>query len=399
MTDLPARQLPQSLTGAARSAAQPDDIGDVLASIRRLIAQEDGTAPAAVPPAAPLWTAPAPMLRAPSTAALAQAVDAASTRMAATAQRADSLRQAGAQQDAAMQAPRAHLPGGFTAAPAAASPAGAGSRSGDAPDAPLRLRPDALIPPARPVPRSEGRLRLLSVLGTAGAEAAAAPAPADRTGAADIRDSDAAPQWPAAADSSAVPLVSFAADRATSPRQEPKAAPAAVPAARPEHPRTVPAQGQGDVSADATAALHDDSHAPVGNQAASAAPAAVPPARLEQPRTVPAQGQGDVSADATTALHDDSHAPFGNQATSAATDLDPPPPAANDSPAATPEPPQSDGTPDPASLRGLLRAAIRQELRGEIDSLVTGPLHRLIRAEVARAVAEVFGDADRALHR
>ena len=76
---------------------------------------------------------------------------------------------------------------------------------------------------------------------------------------------------------------------------------------------------------------------------------------------------------------------------------EPPAPTMAVEPAALPEadaPPATllaDALPAPASLRGLVRAAIRHEIEGEIDRLVHGPLHRLIRAEVARAVLHMAG--------
>lgn len=126
-----------------------EEPGDVLASIRRLIAQEQASlsvadsGPVAGPVAAPEPTvAPRPIM---DTGTLSQAVDAAALRMADTARRIEAARGTASDQTPA--------------------------------DAPFRLNPDALIPPADR-PFSDARLRLSPALTGLDEDVAATPAPA-----------------------------------------------------------------------------------------------------------------------------------------------------------------------------------------------------------------------------
>lgn len=260
MTELPARHLPATLAAPARPGLADDDLGDVLASIRRLIAREDGDSALAGPSPGAAASRTAPTLRNPGGTGLPTAAqpDPASSAVPLQADPTS------AQPPAPRPAPHGD------AAPLFGASHLTPDRGTVDDSAPLRLRPDALIPPAGTFRRPEGRLRLRSVL--------------------------------------------------------------------------------------------DANEAPGGWAAA-----------------LPHTGPGDT---------DSSHT------------AEPPAPTMAVEPAALPEPPAppstllADAPPAPASLRGLVRAAIRQEIEGEIDRLVHGPLHRLIRAEVARAVAEVFDSTE-----
>lgn len=132
-----------------RPLARGEDIGDVLASIRKLIAQDapgaqggEVGAPAAFTEPAIAMASPriagdlplSPARTAALTNSLAEAVDAAAARMADTARRVEAARAA---------APEAH-------------------------EAPFRLNPDALIPAAAPRHPPEPRLRLSPQLAVVG---------------------------------------------------------------------------------------------------------------------------------------------------------------------------------------------------------------------------------------
>lgn len=132
-----------------RPLARGEDIGDVLASIRKLIAQDapgaqggEAGGPAAVTEPAIAMASPriagdlplSPARTATLTNSLAEAVDAAAARMADTARRVEAAR--------------------------AAAP--------EAPEAPFRLNPDALIPAAAPRHPPEPRLRLSPQLAVVG---------------------------------------------------------------------------------------------------------------------------------------------------------------------------------------------------------------------------------------
>lgn len=357
MTDALRRPPPKS----------PEELGDVLASIRRLIAREQGgqTADPAVPPqpqpgaalavvpdapqaaarvltpkalspadmlvqshgAAPDIPVPpsvvpqpstpqlAPQATPPQTAALSQAVDAAAARMADTARRIEAARAAQ--------------------------------------DTPFRLNPDALIPPAEHAPRDEAagaaRLRLSPTLvapdsdhqAEAGAAApiesvAEAPAPAEPPRRddrpvfahpvsvlhpADAAESDPAPQ----------PARTLLRIVETAEASEP-AAPARAPIAISED--TPPMQIIAE-RADAVAA----------NAAAHPAmPAATAP-----------QAQGWPPAEAPAAA------------------------------------PRNDGNGD--MLRQLLREAVRAELAAEMGQRIDGELRLMVRQEIAAALNSALAEA------
>ena len=168
MTEMPARHLPGTLATPARPGLAADDLGDVLASIRRLIAHEDGDSVLAGPSpgAAAPWTAPAPTLRDPG-----------GTGLPTAAQPGPASSAVPLQADPTSAQPPASL--GDTA-PLFGASHPTPDRGGVDDSAPLRLHPDALIPPAGTFRRPEGRLRLRSVLDANKAPAANSPRWAER---------------------------------------------------------------------------------------------------------------------------------------------------------------------------------------------------------------------------
>lgn len=353
MTDRPARHLPGSFTASARPGTAADDMSDVLASIRRLIAREDGDAAGPSPHAASPWTAAAPTLRHPGPAGSPAAAQPGSAHDAVPV-RADP---ASAQPPTSRGGP-APLFGASHPDPAL----GAGNDS-----APLRLRPDALIPSAGTFGRPEGRLRLRSVL-AANAEPVGGRGAAcgeDPAGALDAGFDD----WTVAG---AAAVGNMQADLPADETLHDPVAALPVPPSHGAFTGAVPGECVAPASPGLSPAPSlDAADAPAERITGAPAGWAV---RLSQavsddPKPGPAEPAAPVLA------------------------IDP---AALPEPAAAPAARLADARPAPASLRGMLRAAIRQEIEGEIDRLVNGPLHRLIRAEVARAVAEVFDSAEAA---
>ena len=404
MTD-PLRLTP------ARMTSKGEDIGDVLASIRRLIAREQadatgGTAkstvihpmtPAAIdhdphgtratdrhtaPPAAPLAHPLPDGGQAPghpnqalaaghasanrpaiAPAALAQAVDAAAARMADTARRVEAARAVA--------------------------------------ETPFRLDPDALIPPIGIAPQPEGRLSLTAALAVVDTAAA-----------------DASPHWPTPSDAPRGPDAQFLvapleADRPHAPAADPPAAPVAT--VQPSTP-----QGQSSGTPLAT-----------GQAQAPEAQSPVAGVGADQPRKSGAQSFGSpVTTDRPDALDadhlvaplaaDQSHGsaawragpatpdqPSVSGARPSAAPVATHQPAAEGSPWGTPsrepvgsptttpslpfqEPRMSDDHP----LRKLLRDAIRDELRGELGARLEGDLRAMVREELAAALTEAFSLAD-----
>ena len=355
MTELPARHLPGTLATPARPGLAADNMGDVLASIRRLIAREDGDTALARP--SPGASAPraAPTLREPGSTGAPTAAKPASAPSAVPL-RADP---AGAQPPA----PRGE------AAPLFGASHPTPNREAVDDSAPLRLRPDALIPPAGTFRRPEGRLRLRSVLDANETPAA----PVDWLGTACA--GEPLPSLDTGFDDWTVAGTGAAGDvHADLPAEEVihDPAPALPVTPHPYRAFTHPLAPEDaalavPVLSQAPSLLRADAPALRAAEAPGGWAAALPQARL-----------GDAS------FHT----------------AEPPAPTMAVEPAALPEadaPPATllaDALPAPASLRGLVRAAIRHEIEGEIDRLVHGPLHRLIRAEVARAVAEVFDSTE-----
>ncbi|WP_112873473.1 hypothetical protein [Paracoccus endophyticus] len=354
MTEMPARHLPGTLATPARPGMSPDDLGDVLASIRRLIAREDGDMALAgpSPEAAAPWTAPT-MLRDPG-----------GTGLPAAAQPGPASRAVPLQADPTSAQPPA--PHGDAASLFGASHP-TPDRGAVNDSAPLRLHPDALIPPAGTFRRPEGRLRLRSVL-----EANEAPAaPGGWIGA--TCAGEPSPSRDIGLDDGTVAGAAAVGDvHADLPAEEALHNPAAALPGTP-HPHRA--------FTHPVAPEHAALAAPVPSQAPSLVVAGAPALWTAEP-------SGGWAAALPHGEADTFHS------------AEPRAPTIAVEPAALPEPPApastllADAPPAPASLRGLVRAAIRQEIEGEIDRLVHGPLHRLIRAEVARAVAEVFDSTE-----
>lgn len=376
------------MTGPALRRSPEEDMGDVLASIRRLIAQEPALAaprdPAPpAPPATDVANLPPEPALPTRTADLARAVEAAAARINAASERAEAVRQSGE------------------------------------PQPPLRLRPDALIPDAlvpaaEPTRLPEGRLRLSAALAVVepGPEAETgtiAPPPAPEAGTHGQAVPDPVPTAPTqpelaepelaqpapALGPQVARLIRAAQDGQFDPEPPVQAlsSAAGLVAAAPAAPAQTPPQPIGQADAPLP-------HAP----AIPAAPLAPPAAAVAQ--AVVARGAAEALA----------AAPAGEVAQATETAPRAPVPTAPairqsavaDAPGRLPErlaadpfedsaalhlfAPADEDIPNGSILRSLLREAIRQELHGEMGSRFSRNLRQVIRHEVSRAVAEALGN-------
>lgn len=344
----------------AQPQTAPADLPQIAAVVPAPTFFDDSAVPAAAPPASGGSAAQAPLSpirTAELTASLAEAVEAASARMAETARRVEQTRDAQAKAPLRLRPdaliPAALLPPEAEALPPRPTPWGPASGpsigAADAYQAALGTAPDignvAVMPTTGPAPLfHDGRSGGLPIAGDPaafdtdpGSDPATGPTTWDDT-------SDATPQvgWQAAG---------FAGDHM---RQRPTSD-------RAETLGGAPTGGVPQPGAPATAAL------PV-----PAAP--VPP-------DAAARAAAGHDADVARALqgHPDRPAPAATIAEAQTSD--------------TPAHTTTEQTMNALPIRTLLRDAIREELRGEIGQTLDADLRRMVREEIAAALAEAFAPA------
>lgn len=347
-----------------------DEMGDVLASIRRLIAQDGSPRPATHAPARGVDA------DTPAVSAAPDALTAAPRPVAEIPDMAPPSRDA----DPHRSAHRADAAATITAAPhLVAVP----SAPENAPP-PLRLRPEALIPPAElPQHMQGGRLRLT---------AASAVVEPDHTGAAGetsrmaaiIRAATAARHDAGLAAGTGTPAHRPSHDGAGSaPTPQPATAAGFHPAMlSPSTPAGVTETGPTSAPTAACAADPGAERQAEGLDQPATSAAAPPCSIMQCPATTQPVAPSEPPSAASGRL-----APFSAARNLARIEAAATRPADDpDSTALHLFAPADEDVPNGSLLRGLLREAIRQELQGEMGARFSRNLRQIIRQEVALAM-------------